>query len=76
MEKKMTERDMENLKFLLAIDAIGLQSWMNQAELDDLLYAEELLHFAILSDVDKMTEKSDLAEAKEYLQKFSRKNNA
>jgi hypothetical protein len=49
---------------------------MNQAELDDLLYAEELLHFAILSDVDKMTEKSDLAEAKEYLQKFSRKNNA
>jgi hypothetical protein len=72
----MTERDMENLKFLLAIDAIGLQSWMNQAELDDLLYAEELLHFAILSDVDKMTEKSDLAEAKEYLQKFSRKNNA
>jgi hypothetical protein len=72
----MTERDMENLKFLLAIDAIGLQSWMNQAELDDLLYAEELLHFAILSDVDKMTEKSDLTEAKEYLQKFSRKNNA
>ena len=72
----MNDIDIQNLEFLLAINEKGLIAWMEQADLDDLLYAEELLQKYIMEDIDRMVNKSDLSEVKKYLEKFSGKKDA
>lgn len=39
----MTDRDIENLNFLLSISEAALTEWYAQASLEDIIYAQELL---------------------------------
>lgn len=67
----MTERDIENLNFLLSVSPEGMALWFQSANYDDLVYAEELLQQYVIANVDVMVDKSDLTEAKNYLKKFT-----
>jgi hypothetical protein len=42
-DDNLSEDDFANLDFLIELDAQGLQSWLDAADNDDLVYALEIL---------------------------------
>ena len=67
----LTERDIENLNFLVNTSDVVLRDWMlNYADQDDLDYANELLEMLRHRLLDLAAERSDLSESREIISKF------
>ena len=67
----LTERDIENLNFLVNTSDVVLRDWMlNYADQDDLDYAGELLEMLRHRLLDLAAERSDLSESREIISKF------
>jgi hypothetical protein len=69
----MSERDLDNLEFLLTASTEVIVDWFNTVEPDDIDYAFELLEMAKLELVDQATELTDLSEANDALSKIMEK---
>jgi hypothetical protein len=69
----MTERDLDNLEFLLTASNETIADWFSKMEPDDIDYAFELLEMAKLELVDQATELTDLSEANDALSKIMEK---
>lgn len=69
----MSERDRQNLEFLMTADDDVLTDWFKNMEDDDVNYAFELLETAKLNLIDQATELSDLSDAEKYLSQLMRK---
>ena len=70
----LTERDIENLNFLVNTSDVALRDWMmNYADQDDLDYAGELLEMLRHRLLDLAAERSDLSESREIISKFTSK---
>lgn len=63
----MTERDLDNLEFLLTASNKVIGDWFSKMEQDDIDYAFELLELAKLELVDQATELTDLSQAQDVL---------
>lgn len=63
----MTERDLDNLEFLLTASNKVIGDWFSKMEPDDIDYAIELLELAKLELVDQATELTDLSQAQDVL---------
>jgi len=63
----MTERDLDNLEFLLSASNKVIGDWFSKMEQDDIDYAFELLELAKLELVDQATELTDLSQAQDVL---------
>jgi hypothetical protein len=63
----MTERDLDNLEFLLTASNKVIGDWFSKMEPDDIDYAIELLELAKLELVDQATEMTDLSQAQDVL---------
>jgi hypothetical protein len=68
----MTDRDIENLNFLLNSSKATIQEWMTVVDSDDLDYALLLMSLYHLRLCDLAVERSDLSDAKEILEKVSK----
>lgn len=69
----MSERDRQNLEFLMTANDDVLTDWFQNMEDDDVNYAFELLETAKLNLIDQATELSDLSDAEKYLSQLMRK---
>jgi hypothetical protein len=69
----MSERDRQNLEFLMTANDDVLTDWFKNMEDDDVNYAFELLETAKLNLIDQATELSDLSDAEKYLSQLMRK---
>lgn len=70
----LTERDIQNLNFLVNTSDVALREWMmNYADQDDLDYAGELLEMLRHRLLDLAAERSDLSESREIISKFTSK---
>jgi hypothetical protein len=69
----MTQRDLDNLEFLLTASTEVIGDWFSKMEPDDIDYAFELLEMAKLELVDQATELTDLSEANDALSKIMEK---
>ncbi len=68
----LTERDIENLNFLVNASDEVLRDWMsNFADQDDLDYAGELLEMLRYRLLDFAAERSDLSESRKILSKYA-----
>jgi hypothetical protein len=63
----MTERDLDNLEFLLTASNKVIGDWFSKMEQDDIDYAIELLELAKLELVDQATELTDMSQAQDVL---------
>ena len=69
----MTERDLDNLEFLLTASNKTIGDWFSKMEPDDIDYAIELLELAKLELVDQATELTDLSHARNVLSSIMEK---
>ena len=69
----MTERDLDNLEFLLTASNKTIGDWFSKMEPDDIDYAIELLELAKLELVDQATELTDLSDARNVLSSIMEK---
>jgi hypothetical protein len=69
----MTERDLDNLEFLLTASNKTIGDWFSKMEPDDIDYAIELLELAKLELVDQATEMTDLSQAQNVLSSIMEK---
>lgn len=69
----MTERDLDNLEFLLTASNKVIGDWFSKMEQDDIDYAIELLELAKLELVDQATELTDLSQAQDVLSSIMEK---
>lgn len=69
----MTERDLDNLEFLLTASSRTIGDWFSKMEPDDIDYAIELLEMAKLELVDQATEMTDFSDAKDFLSSIMEK---
>lgn len=70
LDESMSEHDLDNLNFLLALDAEGFQKWGYQADEDDLKYAEELFQNALEILNNDSDEVVYVNQAREVLSRF------
>ena len=66
----LTQRDLDNLKFLINASKTTIKRWMAVVDEDDINYALELMAMYHLRMCDVEAEKSDLGEAKIELAKI------
>ena len=67
----MSQRDKDNLVFLLSLSHDGLHQWFYQASEDDINYAEELIAQAQLLAIDaRVAEMPQFKEAQEVLKPY------
>lgn len=66
----LTQRDLDNLKFLINASKTTIKRWMAVVDEDDIQYALELMAMYHLRMCDAEAEKSDLGEAKIELAKI------
>ena len=67
----MSQRDKDNLVFLLSLSHDGLHQWFHQASQDDIDYAEELIAQAQLLAIDaRVAEMPQFKEAQEVLKPY------
>jgi hypothetical protein len=71
----MSERDLDNLEFLLTASNETLTDWFSKMEQDDIDYAFELLEMAKLEMIDQATELSSMRESTEAIKKIMEKSN-
>lgn len=73
-EGSMTERDLENLQFLLTVSPKVLAEWLEQADEDDIDYAMELLNYAktelIVHEMERNDSVENVDEAKKELDRI------
>lgn len=73
----MNDWDKDNLRFLMNINSKELQKWFEQADDDDIQYANELLRAARLeislraAEIIDEAAEEDCSIAAEYLKKYS-----
>ena len=72
---EMSERDLDNLEFLLTASNETLTDWFTKMDQDDIEYAFELLEMAKLEMIDQATELSSLQESTEAIKKIMEKSN-
>ena len=66
----LTDRDVENLNFLVNASDEVLRDWMNHVDADDIDYAQELLEMLKHRILDIAAEHSDLSETKQILARY------
>ena len=66
-DSEMSDRDRDNLNFLLSSSNEVLRDWMSVTDQDDIDYAFDLLTRAKLMMIDQAVEFSDLREANNLL---------
>ena len=70
----MTERDRDNLNFLLTVSPKVFQNWLDQADDDDVEYALELIHHAkmemIIAELERRDEVEDVSLARKELDRI------
>lgn len=70
----MTERDRDNLNFLLTVSPKVFQNWLDQADDDDVEYALELIHYAkmemIVAELERRDEVEDVSLARKELDRI------
>ena len=67
----MSQRDKENLVFLMSLSPAGLRDWFTQASEDDINYAEELIAQAQILAIDaRVAQMPQYAEAQEVLKPY------
>ena len=67
----MSQRDADNLAFLLNLTPTGLREWYEQASEDDINYAEELIAQAQILAIDaRVAGMPQYVEAQEVLKPF------
>jgi hypothetical protein len=66
----MSERDLSNLRFLMALKNKDMMEWMIAVGKDDVDYAMALLLTAAFDEIDVENEKNDCSEAKSLLAQF------
>jgi hypothetical protein len=70
----MTERDRDNLNFLLTVSPKVFQNWLDQADDDDVEYALELIHYAkmemIIAELERRDEVEDVSLARKELDRI------
>jgi len=63
----LTQRDLENLKFLISASKTTIRKWMSVVDSDDIQYALELMAMYHLRLCDDAVEYSDLSETRKVL---------
>lgn len=66
----LTQRDLDNLKFLINASKTTIKKWMAVVDEDDIQYALELMAMYHLRMCDSAAEESDLGEARIELAKI------
>jgi hypothetical protein len=67
----MSQRDKENLVFLMNLSPAGLRDWFTQASDDDINYAEELIAQAHIMAIDaRVAQLPQFKEAQEVLKPY------
>jgi hypothetical protein len=67
----MSQRDKDNLIFLMSLSTEGLRNWFTQASDDDINYAEELIAQAHILAIDaRVAQLPQFKEAQEVLKPF------
>ena len=67
----MSQRDKENLVFLMNLSPAGLREWFTQASDDDINYAEELIAQAHILAIDaRVAQLPQFKEAQQVLKPF------
>ena len=67
----MSQRDKDNLIFLLNLTPTGLRNWFDQASDDDINYAEELIAQAHIMAIDaRVAQLPQFKEAEEVLKPY------
>lgn len=66
----LTQRDIDNLNFLITASKDTIRQWMQVVDSDDIGYALDLMSMYNLRMLDRMADDSDLAEAREMLAKI------
>ena len=66
----LTQRDLDNLKFLVNASKSTIKKWMAVVDEDDIQYSIELMAMYHLRMCDAQAEHSDLAETRKELAKI------
>jgi hypothetical protein len=67
----MSQRDKDNLIFLMSLSTEGLRNWFTQASDDDINYAEELIAQAHILAIDaRVAQLPQFKEAQEVLKPY------
>lgn len=66
----LTQRDLDNLKFLINASKTTIRKWMTVVDEDDINYALDLMAMYHLRMCDAAVEDSDLREARKQLAKI------
>jgi hypothetical protein len=67
----MSQRDKDNLIFLMSLSTEGLRNWFTQASDDDIDYAEELIAQAHILAIDaRVAQLPQFKEAQEILKPY------
>jgi len=67
----MSQRDKDNLVFLMSLSTEGLRNWFTQASDDDINYAEELIAQAHIIAIDaRVAQLPQFKEAQEVLKPY------
>lgn len=67
----MTDKDMNNLMFLLKADDVTFRHWIENCSIDDIAYANELITAYRQEKIYLADEVEDLTLAKSVLNKFT-----
>ena len=67
----MSQRDKDNLIFLMSLSTEGLRNWFTQASDDDINYAEELIAQAQIMAIDaRVAQLPQFKEAQQVLKPY------